>query len=134
MARGWSSTSCAGCELSAHDRSGGLRYPDFVLDRLCLKKLGVFTEQDYTALVTRVFWQCVSTSLDVDDCNDVPDTRCATRYIQVMRYLQKTYWLEPAGSHGVWGLDDYHFLPFLWGAGQLSGAFCPIIKSSLSTG
>ncbi|GAA6095224.1 serine/threonine-protein phosphatase 2A activator isoform X2 [Tachysurus ichikawai] len=63
----------------------------------CLCKVGALRVEDQLAIIFKVF----------------------DRYLCVMRRLQKTYRMEPAGSQGVWGLDDFQFLPFIWGSSQL---------------
>lgn len=69
----------------------------FVAFLFCLFKIGACDENDLTAVGCKVF----------------------PRYIEVMREVQTTYNLEPAGSQGAWNLDDYQFIPFIWGSAQL---------------
>ena len=71
---------------------------NFVLWLLCLYKIHLLPRSTFPHLALTLF----------------------PRYLALMRKIQTTYYLEPAGSHGVWGLDDYQFLPFLFGSSQLT--------------
>jgi hypothetical protein len=62
----------------------------------CLFKLGVLNNADLRAIGLLIF----------------------PAYVRVVHKLISEYSLEPAGSHGAWSLDDYHFLPFVFGAAQ----------------
>ena len=70
---------------------------NFVMVLYCLAKIGAVQPSESAYMVLSVFG----------------------KYITLMRRLQTHYSLEPAGSKGVWGLDDYHHLTFYWGSSQL---------------
>lgn len=70
---------------------------NFILFLLCLFKLRVLSEESLPSVVLHVF----------------------NKYLYIARKLQLTYLLEPAGSHGVYGLDDFQHIAFIVGAAQL---------------
>lgn len=71
----------------------------FVFFLMALFKIEALTNTDELAVAIKVF----------------------NTYLVFARKLQVTYRMEPAGSHGVWSLDDYQFMPFIWGSAQLIG-------------
>lgn len=87
----------------------------FVMFMYCLFRIGALDNNsvdDRIAAVTKVF----------------------NRYMLLARKLQQTYRMEPAGSHGVWSLDDFQFVPFIWGSSQLIGKFLvtPVLPNFLN--
>ncbi|KAH0792585.1 serine/threonine-protein phosphatase 2A activator-like [Histomonas meleagridis] len=62
-----------------------------------LAVLNLITPEDGPAIVFDVFWE----------------------YWNLHTEVKAKYHQEPAGSHGAWSIDDYVFLPFLFGSSQL---------------
>ncbi|TIB85774.1 PTPA-domain-containing protein [Wallemia mellicola] len=72
----------------------------FIVILLMLKQMGLVQSEHYYKLVSSAF----------------------VTYLKLVTRLQLAYKLEPAGSHGVWGLDDYCFMPYIFGSSQLKGS------------
>jgi serine/threonine-protein phosphatase 2A activator len=71
----------------------------FVAWLCCLHLVGIIKFEDFEGVVLVIF----------------------QTYLKLVRKIQILYNLEPAGSKGVWGLDDFQFLPYFWGSCQLLG-------------
>ncbi|KAF2074106.1 hypothetical protein CYY_004591 [Polysphondylium violaceum] len=81
----------------------------FVVWMYCLERIGAFDDEDEVAMALKLF----------------------PAYLELVRKLQRVYGLEPAGTHGVWSLDDYQFIPFIWGGAQLAGNTLNLKPSSI---
>ncbi|KIP11020.1 hypothetical protein PHLGIDRAFT_21917 [Phlebiopsis gigantea 11061_1 CR5-6] len=90
-----------------------------------LTSFGSFTRMDYgTGHETSfaLFLLCLTLIRFLEPEPDLEREIVLTVFVRYMRLcwrLQDVYKLEPAGSHGVWGLDDYSFLGYIFGSAQL---------------
>ncbi|XP_050299206.1 serine/threonine-protein phosphatase 2A activator-like [Anthonomus grandis grandis] len=86
----------------------------FVMFLCSLYKIGFLTESDFAASACKLF----------------------VRYLHLVRKLQETYKLQPVSFSGAWGLDDYQFVPFIWGSAQLIGNTeiqpCMLVKPEIA--
>ena len=93
------------------------------LNSYFIQSFGNQTRIDYgtgheTCFVAMLYCMATLGLLEKEDAKDIV---CIVfrEYLDTVRTIQRVYCLEPAGTRGVWGLDDYQILPFLWGSSQL---------------
>ncbi len=98
-----------------------------------LTSFGSFLRMDYgTGHETSfaIFLLCLTLvrflRFDTEEARDIV-LSVFVRYLRLCWRLQDVYHLEPAGSHGVWGLDDSHFLGYIFGSAQLRGRPAKIV-------
>ena len=83
----------------------------FVMFLACLFNVGVFDLKNDKAAVGLIVF---------------------SSYMNLARKLQTTYRMEPAGSQGVWSLDDFQFVSFIWGAAQFRNGNDVVPPKSIS--
>lgn len=109
--------------LLSHEFSGVIPH----VKPLLLTSFGSFTRMDYGTGHETSFALFLLTLTLVRFFRPIEEEerdlvlRIFVRYLELCWKLQDTYRLEPAGSHGVWGLDDSSFLGYIFGSGQLRG-------------
>ncbi|KAF7682716.1 Serine/threonine-protein phosphatase 2A activator [Astathelohania contejeani] len=92
-----------------------------VLDRYLLASFGNPCRMDYGTgheLNFLCFLYCLVEE-EIMEINEVYET--LKEYFNIIRVLILRFNLEPAGSHGQWGIDDYQILPYVLGAAELVG-------------
>lgn len=102
--------------------------PNDFLQKLFSASFGDSTRIDYGTgheLSFIIFVMCYmessSNNIGLEEYSWIGGNLIGQRYLKLCRRIQERYSLEPAGSHGVWGLDDHQFIPFLLGSSQLIG-------------
>ncbi|XP_034474976.1 serine/threonine-protein phosphatase 2A activator [Drosophila innubila] len=99
------------------------KYLDELLQYL-MEAFGNATRIDYGTghELSFLFFMCALFKAEILLEQDIVSAalRLFKRYLDFARQLQRTYNMEPAGSQGVWSLDDFQFVPFIWGSAQLA--------------
>ncbi|KAH8368949.1 hypothetical protein KR200_010405, partial [Drosophila serrata] len=94
------------------------------LEMYLMESFGNATRIDYGTghELSFLFFLCSLFKAEILQEQDIVSAalRLFNRYLVFARHLQRTYNMEPAGSQGVWALDDFQFVPFIWGSAQLA--------------
>ncbi|XP_016923175.3 serine/threonine-protein phosphatase 2A activator [Drosophila suzukii] len=94
------------------------------LEQYLMESFGNATRIDYGTghELSFLFFLCSLFKAEILQEQDIVSAalRLFNRYLEFVRQLQRTYNMEPAGSQGVWSLDDFQFVPFIWGSAQLA--------------